>query len=445
MAGPANRLSTLIMAGGNGDRLYPLTKYRAKPAVPFGGIYRIIDFTLSNCINSGIRRIHVLTQYKSNSLARHIKMGWNVFHPELQEYIDLIPAQKRVGDYWYRGTADAVFQNFYTLEQENPDFVLLLAGDHVYKMDYAGMLAYHIEKRADVTIGVVEMQKEESVHLGVVQVADQDSITGFEEKPRRPTTIPEKPDRILASMGIYVFSTPVLFEELLKNTRQKSEHDFGKDILPRMVGRRRLCAYRFTNPNPGDEPYWRDIGTLDAYYQANMDLLSVHPLFDLYDADWPIRTYQPQYPPAKLAFGDEGYGATRGEALDSIVSGGCFIGGGCVIRSVLSPQVRIKSQARVENSVLLEGVVVGSGARIRNTIIDKFVTIPDGTTVGYDRKEDERRFTLTPLGIVVVERRMAIESDSDLARGEGDLEHLSPPTLQPAFAPSCPSRALLGA
>ena len=281
MVGPTNRLSTLIMAGGNGDRLYPLTKYRAKPAVPFGGIYRIIDFTLSNCINSGIRRIHVLTQYKSNSLAHHIKMGWNVFHPELNECIDLIPAQKRVGEYWYRGTADAVFQNFYTLEQENPDFVLLLAGDHVYKMDYARMIASHIEKRADVTIGVVETRKEESVHFGVVQVAGQDRITGFEEKPRQPATIPEKPHKIYASMGIYVFSTRVLFEELLSDTRRESEHDFGKDILPRMVESRRLFAHRFTNTNPEDEAYWIDIGTLDAYYQANMDLLSPSPVRSL--------------------------------------------------------------------------------------------------------------------------------------------------------------------
>lgn len=436
MAGPAHRLSTLILAGGNGDRLYPLTKYRAKPAVPFGGIYRIIDFTLSNCINSGIRRIHVLTQYKSHSLAHHIKMGWNVFHPELNEYIDLIPAQKRVGNHWYRGTADAVFQNFYTLEQENPDFVLLLAGDHIYKMDYGRMLASHIERGADVTVGVVDRPKEESLHFGVVQTADGDRIRGFEEKPKQPATIPKRPDRILASMGIYIFSTPVLFEELLGGARPEDAHDFGKHILPRLVGHRRLFAHRFTNPNPETEAYWRDIGTLDAYYRANMDLLSVRPRFDLYDAAWPIRTYQPQCPPAKLVIGEEGRDAGRGLALDSILSGGCVVAGGCVIRSVLSHRVRVRRHARVEDSVLLEGVVVGRGAKIRNAIIDKFVTIPDGTTIGYDRREDERRFPLTPSGIVVVEKRMTIPSESVPVRREQETG--SQPT-QPVFLESAAS------
>jgi len=404
MIAQMKRLSTFIMAGGKGQRLLPLTRDRAKPAVPFGGVYRIIDFTLSNCINSGIRRINILTQYKSDSLNRHLRMGWNMFPGELDEYINVLPAQQRVGDRWYQGTADALFQNIYTIRQERPEQILILAGDHVYKMDYARMLARHIETRADVTVGVVEMHRSHASQLGVLEVDREGRILGFEEKPARPRTLPGSPDRICASMGIYLFRTGVLLEELERDAGRLTEHDFGKNIFPDAVGRKRLFAYRFGGPAEEEEPYWRDIGTLDAYYEANMDLVSVSPRFNLYDDLWPVRTFQPQLPPAKTVFADPGEGARRGEALDSILSCGCIVSGGSVVRSVLSPKVRVNSYARVENAVLMDEVEVGRHARIRNAIIDKYVKIPPGTEIGYDRAEDAKRFHVTDRGIVVIPR-----------------------------------------
>ncbi|MEW6439938.1 MAG: glucose-1-phosphate adenylyltransferase [bacterium] len=416
------KLSTFVMAGGKGERLYPLTRDRAKPAVPFGGIYRIIDFTLSNCINSGIRRINILTQYKSVSLARHIKMGWNIFNSELDEYIDVIPAQQRVGEYWYRGTADAIYQNFYTIEREDPEYVLILAGDHIYKMDYSKMLRFHIERKAEVTVGVVKMPRSQSTQLGVLDVDWDNRIVGFEEKPVEPRTIPGSPDKIYASMGIYIFNTATLFEELIPEAVEEgSRHDFGRDILPQAAGRRRLFAYPFVDENLTEPPYWRDIGTLEAYYEANLDLVAVTPHFNLYDKRWPVRTYQPQFPPVKMVFADEGENARRGQALDSVISSGCIISGGKVSRSVLSAQVRINSFALVEESVLMESVNVGRYARIRRAIIDKYVDILPGTRIGYDLAEDRKRFFVTDSGIVVIPKGRIIGAQEDRPRWQERL------------------------
>jgi len=407
------RLSTFIMAGGKGERLYPLTRDRTKPAVPFGGVYRIIDFTLSNCINSGLRRIHVLTQYKSISLDRHLKAGWNIFHNELGERIDLIPAQQRYGIHWYRGTADAVYQNIYTIERENPDYVCILAGDHVYKMDYHKMLQRHVEQNAEVTVGVVELPKEEARHFGIVELDSENRVVGFEEKPRAPKTLPGAPDKVCASMGIYIFNTSTVYEELIPDAQSESSHDFGKDIIPQMLGRRRLVAYPFVDENRVGPPYWRDIGTLDAYYRANMDLVAVSPHFNLYDKRWPIRTYQPQFPPVKFVFADEGKDARRGQALDSLISAGCIISGGRVMRSVLSPQVRINSFARVEDSVVMESVQIGRYARVRKAIVDKYVEILPGTEIGYDTEADRKRFHVTRDGIVVIPKGRIIGPRED--------------------------------
>ena len=342
------------MAGGKGERLHPLTKDRAKPAVPFGGIYRILDFTLSNCINSGIRRIHILVQYKSMSLSRHIRMGWNVLNAEVGEYVDVVPAQQRVDEHWYQGTADAIYQNIYSIQIENPDQILILAGDHVYKMDYARMLAYHRESKADLTIGVVPTPVEESSNVGVIEVNHEKLVIGFEEKPQIGKTVPGDPSKIYGSMGIYIFDREVLEEELREDAKRDSEHDFGKNIIPQMIqkGQRRIMAYNFVDMNKKEALYCRDVGTLDAYYEANMDLIQVTPQFNLYDRDWPIRTYQPQYPPAKFVFAQVLAGR-RGTALDSIVSDGCIISGGTVQKSILSPNVRVNSYAEVDDSLLL--------------------------------------------------------------------------------------------
>jgi glucose-1-phosphate adenylyltransferase len=433
------RLSTLIMAGGKGERLRPLTEARTKPAVPFGGLYRIIDFTLSNCLHSGIRRIHVLTQYKSKSLARHIKMGWDVFHSELNEYIDVLPAQKRICEHWYRGTADSIYQNLYTLEQEDPEFVLVLAGDHVYKMDYASMLDFHVHKRADLTIGVVEKPKENSRDLGVVKVGQGQQVSGFQEKPEQPITIPGKNDRIYASMGIYIFNAPVLFEALARDATRDSEHDFGKNVLPAMVRTRKLFAYELNPITPTQETYWRDVGTVDAYYEANMDLLSPTPLFDLYDRGWPIRTYQPQAPPARILPSHSGREAAKGEAFDSILSNGCIIRGGRLVRSILSPHVRIGPDSFVENSILMEGVTVGRQATVRNAIVDKGVAIPPGARIGMDLEQDRKRFAVTPSGIVVVAKGKVIQSESDAQPKRRPSRPPGQAFPQPCVASGCPA------
>lgn len=398
-----SNLVTFILAGGKGERLYPLTKDRAKPAVPFGGVYRIIDITLSNCVNSGLRRIHTLTQYKSISLQRHIRLGWNFFNNELGEYIDVIPAQQRVGASWYLGTADAIYQNIYTIEQEKPELVMILAGDHIYKMNYARMVDFHNEKNADLTVAVVEFKKEFSWDLGVIETDSSHKVLGFQEKPAVPKTIPGKRDMIYASMGIYLFNRQALEEELIKDAKKNTHHDFGKDIIPQMLKeKKRVFAYNFKDENKNEALYWRDVGTLDAYYDANMDLIEVSPIFNLYDRNWPIRTYQEQFPPAKTVFSGDENPDRMGLVLDTLISGGCIVSGGKVQRSVISPNVRVNSYSEVHGCILMEGVNVGRYAKIRKAIVDKDVNIPPGTVIGYDLKKDRKRFTVSDNGIVVV-------------------------------------------
>jgi len=406
-----HKVLTFIMAGGKGERLYPLTKDRTKSAVPFGGIYRIIDFTLSNCINSGLRRIYILTQYKSASLHRHIRLGWNILPSELGQFIELLPAQQRVGDSWYLGTADAIYQNLYTLEMDSPDEVLILAGDHIYKMNYYNMIDFHRANDADLTIGVVEVDKENFGQLGVVEVDSLNRVTNFQEKPKSPKAISGNPDKLCASMGIYVFKHSVIEEELHKDTqRPGSNHDFGKDIIPQMLKEgKRVVAYNFIDENKHEAQYWRDIGTIDAYYETNMDLIQVNPTFNLYDKEWPIRTYQEQFPPVKTVHSGEEIAGRIGLVLDSIVSSACVISGGKVQRSILSPNVRVNSFSEVYDSILMEGVNVCRYAKIKKAIIDKDVNIPQGMVIGYDLNEDKKKFFVTESGIVVVAKGTEIK------------------------------------
>jgi len=390
----------IVLAGGVGERLSPLTKERAKPAVYFGGPYRIIDFTLSNCINAGLRRIFIVTQYKSLSLNRHIRMGWNVVAEELGEFIEILPPQKRVSDNWYLGTADAVYQNLYSVVREAPRHVVILSGDHIYKMDYSKMLRWHIEKGAAATVATYEVPVEEAARrFGVIQVDDEERIVGFEEKPAEPKPIPSMPGVALASMGIYVFEADVLIRALEEDAACDSKHDFGKNILPSLIGNAPVYSYRFSDENKKANKYWRDIGELDAYYEANMDLVQVNPEFNLYDPEWPIRTWMEQAPPAKFVFNDEG---RRGQALDSIISSGVIVSGSTVRGSILCPNVRVHSYCDIDRSILMPGVRVGRHARIRNAIIDRDVFIPRGAVIGYNLEEDRKRHTVTAKGIVVV-------------------------------------------
>jgi glucose-1-phosphate adenylyltransferase len=394
------KILTLVLAGGKGERLYPLTRDRAKPSVPFGGIYRIIDFTLSNAINSGLRKIYVLIQYKSYSLQRHIREGWNIFSRELGEFVDVIPAQMRIGTDWYLGPADSVFQNIYFLNQEKPDMVLILSGDHIYKMDYRRMIEFHKQKNADLTISVFEESVKEAKRFGVLEINEDQQVIGFEEKPENPKTSPHNPNVCLISMGIYLFNTETLVRRLIEDAKKtESSHDFGKDVIPSMIGRDRVFAFPFIDENRKETKYWRDIGTIEAYYEANMDLVSVEPVLNLYDPDWPIRTFQEQLPPLKTVFSQ---GDRMGMMLDSIAGGGCIISGGKVIRSVLSSWVRINSYAEVSDSILFDRVNVGRYCKIRRTIIDKNVVVPQGTIIGYDLEEDRKRFVVSETGIVVI-------------------------------------------
>jgi glucose-1-phosphate adenylyltransferase len=394
----------LILAGGKGDRLEPLTRHRTKPAVPFGGVYRIIDFTLSNAINSDLRKIVILVQYKCISLNRHIREGWNIFSSALGEYIEPVSPQQRITDTWYLGTADAVYQNLYSVDKENPEHVLILAGDHIYKMDYRHMLNLHKERGADITVGVVEVPKSESSRYGIIQLGDDQRIIGFQEKPQEnPATLPHNPNMCLASMGIYVFSTRILYEMLqADSTDANSSHDFGRDIIPKALKNLKVYGFNFIDENKKEAKYWRDVGSIDAYYQASMDLIAVSPIFNLYDQAWPIRTYQIQAPPPKFIFAQEGPGGRMGIALDSIVCQGCVISGGRIQNAVLSPNVRVNSYAQVYQSILFEGVEIGRHAKIKKAIIDKDVKIPEGVEIGYDLEADARRFTVSEGGVVVI-------------------------------------------
>jgi glucose-1-phosphate adenylyltransferase len=406
---------TLILAGGRGTRLEPLTRDRAKPAVPFGGLYRIIDFTLSNCINSGLRKALVVTQFKSRSLDRHIRQAWGFLSTELGESVEVLPPQQRIDETWYKGTADAVYQNIYSIEREEAEHVLILAGDHIYKMDYGSMIQAHRDRGADVTIGCIPVPLEEVKHFGIMQLAEDHRVESFLEKPQSADPIPGEPKYALGSMGIYVFNSRLMFELLCQDAaRTGSEHDFGKNIIPGMLETgHRVFAYRFRDENRKAVPYWRDVGTLDAYYQANMDLIAVDPVLNLYDAGWPVRTFQPQNPPPKFVFSGDGPPgqARRGEALDSIVCSGCIISGGQVRRSILSPRVRVNSYAVVEDSILLDGVDVGRYCRIRKAIIDKDVILPPYTVLGHDLEFDRKRgFTVTENGVVVVPKAEPAET-----------------------------------
>ena len=393
---------TILLAGGAGERLYPLTRNRAKPAVPFGGIYRIIDFTLSNCVNSGCRRILVLTQYKSNSLARHITRGWNFLHPELGEFIEIIPPQMRINSNWYLGTADAIYQNFYSINQHDPGDVLILSGDHIYKMNYQKMAQRHREAGADLTVAAIEVPLEEARRFGVFEVDAGGRATGFEEKPDRPKPLPDSPGTALASMGVYIFNAEALRRAVSEDAeRRDSHHDFGRDIIPRMLASGKVFTFRFEDENRKHAKYWRDVGTIDSYWEANMDLVAVDPLFNLYDRDWPMRTDMPTLPPAKFVFAE--MGNRFGVAVDSIVSPGCIVSGGLVDRCVLSPGVRVNSYAHVQESILMHGCVVGRHCRLRRVIVEKGVRIPENTLIGYDLARDASRFRVTPSGVVVVE------------------------------------------
>ncbi len=398
----------MILAGGKGERLHPLTIHRAKPAVPFGGKYRIIDFTLSNCINSNIRKVAVLTQYKSLSLDKHIRMGWNIVNSELGEFIISIPPQQRVSKEWYRGTADAIHQNLFLAEQEGAEYLIILSGDHVYKMDYSEMLQYHQNKGSEATIATIEMGREKASQFGVVEVDEDFRLIGFKEKPKEPKPIPDDPNLAFVSMGVYLFNLDVLKRYLEDDAKKDTEHDFGKTIIPSMLKESKVYACNFKDENKKEAKYWRDIGTIDAYWEANMDLVSVDPLFNLYDQEWPLRTYEGQYPPAKFVFAQEFKGGRLGIALDSIVCDGCIISGGRVQNSVLSHNVRINSYAEVRESILMENVEIGRYCKIRRAIIDKDVKIPPKTAIGYDLEKDKKRFFVTESGIVLVPKGMKV-------------------------------------
>jgi len=392
----------VILAGGIGSRLHPLTAERAKPAVPFGGRYRIVDFTLSNCLHSGLRRILVLTQYKSHSLQKHLRDGWSIYNAEIEEYITPVPPQMRTGESWYSGTADAIYQNLYLLERSGAEYVLILSGDHIYRMDYAAMLAHHRDSGADVTVACLTVDLAQARSFGVMTVDANDRIVSFDEKPEDPPAIPDDPYHVLASMGVYVFSMRRLMELLHRDhDDDASSHDFGKDIIPSIVGSKRVVAYRFggSSGRVTADRYWRDVGTLDAYYEANMDLLQPLPKMDLYQNDWAIRTYEGQHPPARSVPGGSGREAEIGNC---ILASGTLIVGGAVRHTILFPNVRVEEGAIVENSLLFQGVTVGEGARLQRCIIDKHVSIPAGERIGFDRVRDAQRFTLSDCGIVVI-------------------------------------------
>lgn len=388
----------LVLAGGRGTRLQGLTAWRVKPAVPFGGTFRIIDFPLSNCINSGIRKIGVLTQYKSQSLIRHIVTGWGLLHPELGEYIEILPAQQQIAEEWYRGTADAVYQNIDTIRQHNPHHVLVLAGDHIYKMDYGPMIGFHRNTGAKLTIGCMETPLEEASRFGVVGVADDRQIHRFDEKPEQPTPLPDMADRALVSMGIYVFDTDFLCDQLIADAEApSSSHDFGLDIIPSLIHRSKVMAYPF--PCDASNGYWRDVGTVDSYWQANMELIGLTPALNLYDGEWPIRTTLRQHPSAKFVLNEEG---RRGTAVNSMVAPGCVVSGAHVEDSLLFTNARIEEHSHVSESVVLPNVVVEPDCRLQKVVVDKDCIVPAGSRIGLDHEQDRRKFHVSPEGVVLV-------------------------------------------
>jgi glucose-1-phosphate adenylyltransferase len=391
----------IIMAGGRGERLHDLTAHRCKPATPFGGKFRIIDFVLSNCVNSGIRQISILTQYKAQSLIQHVQHGWSYLRGEFGEFVEVVPAQQQLGPSWYRGTADAVHQNLELIVSHRPKHVLVLAGDHIYKMDYGPMIAYHVEKGADITVGVVEVPARDARHFGVLTATEWNRVTRFTEKPTEPDTLPGRPDTVLASMGIYVFNAPLL-EAMLKEdaAQESSAHDFGKNILPEAIaGDRQVFAYPFQDVKTRAQSYWRDVGTIDAYYDANLELVHVRPELNIYDQDWPIWTYQVQQPPAKFILDEDG---RRGTAINSMVSGGCIISGAVVRDSLLFSNVRVEERSSIWRSVVLNNVEIGRDCRVHGAILDEGCEVPDGTFIGIDRAADARRFHVTANGVVLV-------------------------------------------
>ena len=390
-----------LLAGGAGDRLQPLTRDRAKPAVHFGGIYRIIDITLSNCINSGLRRIFVITQYKALSLNRHLREGWSMFAHEMDEYVSVLPPMKRVGDSWYQGTADAIYQNLYSIGSEPCKYVLILSGDHVYKMNYQRMLQHHLDTGADVTIGTIEFARSEASRFGVLETDMAGRIVGWQEKPADPKPAPWDPEKCSVSMGIYCFNRDLLLDAMMNDAEDpNSTHDFGRDVVPRLIESHRVFIYPFVDENKKQAQYWRDIGTIEAYYEAHMDLISITPVFNLYDKDWPLRTYQRQYPPAKFLFAEEG--RRMGTALDSMVSSGCIVSGGRVSNSVLSFDVRVNSYTDVDGCIIFPHVDIGRYSRIRRAIIDRNIRIPEGSVIGFDSSEDRKKYHVSDTGIVVV-------------------------------------------
>jgi glucose-1-phosphate adenylyltransferase len=402
--------TAIVLAGGQGERLYPLTKARSKPAVPFGGHYRIIDFTLSNCVNSGLMRIFVLTQYRSLSLDRHLKWGWNIFSREAGEFLFTLPPQFQTASTWYKGTADAVYQNMDILQRWHPERVLILSGDHIYKMDYSQMIEAHIRTGATATLATVDCDAVSARRMGVLDIDDENRILDFEEKPENPKPIPGQPGFSKVNMGVYIFETAALCQAISDDAQIEGSHDFGKNILPTLIKNDRVYAYPFVDENRKEVRYWRDIGTLDSYYDASMDLVQVDPLFNLYDSSFPIHCFTEMRPPAKTVFsgGDEN---RIGLAVDSLLCNGCIVSGGRVERSILSPDVRINSHSLVQDSILFERVNVGRHARIRRAVIDKDVKIPPGFTIGYDLKKDEERFTVTPNGVVVIPKGEQIDQD----------------------------------
>jgi glucose-1-phosphate adenylyltransferase len=394
----------VIMAGGRGERLKHLTDFRCKPATPFGGKFRIIDFVLSNCVNSGIRRISVMTQYKAHSLIQHIQRGWGYLRGEFGEFVEIIPAQQQLGDMWYRGTADSLYQNLQIIKLHHPRHILVLAGDHIYKMDYGPMLAAHVEKKADITVGVVEVPREQATGFGVMSVDSNYRITKFSEKPRDPEGIPGREHLALGSMGIYVFKASLLYRLLEEDAqRPDTAHDFGRNIIPEALNRLKVFAYPFTDDRTRVQHYWRDVGTVDAFYEANLELVHVNPELNIYDEQWPIWTYQRQYPPAKFVLDDAG---RCGTAINSMVSGGCIISGAEVNQSLLFSNVRVDERSYLERAVIFPDVRVGAGCTIKNAIIDTGGIVPPGTRIGVDRAEDARRFYVSEKGVVLVTRDM---------------------------------------